>query len=228
MTEIQKILYSNKDDKNAKFQASLTPGVDEDKFMGVRVPVVRKIAKEIYSDKELVEEFLKELPHEYFDENMLHAVLISMESDYDRFVEKLEAFFPYIDNWAVSDTIACKSAKKNPELLIKDAIRWAKSDKTYTCRVGVDFIMSYYLNDYFKAEYNEIVSKIVSDEYYVNMMVAWYFATALAKQWEATIPYIEEKKLSVWVHNKTIQKSVESFRVTNEHKDYLRTLRIKK
>lgn len=228
MTEIQKILYSNKDDKNAKFQASLTPGVDEDKFMGVRVPVVRKIAKEIYSDKELVEEFLKELPHEYFDENMLHAVLISMESDYDRFVEKLEAFFPYIDNWAVSDTIACKSAKKNPELLIKDAIRWAKSDKTYTCRVGVDFIMSYYLNDYFKVEYNEIVSKIVSDEYYVNMMVAWYFATALAKQWEATIPYIEEKKLSVWVHNKTIQKSVESFRVTNEHKDYLRTLRIKK
>lgn len=228
MTEIQKILYSNKDDKNAKFQASLTPGVDEDKFMGVRVPVVRKIAKEIYSDKELVEEFLKELPHEYFDENMLHAVLISMESDYDRFVEKLEAFFPYIDNWAVSDTIACKSAKKNPELLIKDAIRWAKSDKTYTCRVGVDFIMSYYLNDYFKSEYNEIVSKIVSDEYYVNMMVAWYFATALAKQWEATIPYIEEKKLSVWVHNKTIQKSVESFRVTNEHKDYLRTLRIKK
>lgn len=228
MTEIQKILYSNKDDKNAKFQASLTPGVDEDKFMGVRVPVVRKIAKEIYTDKELVEEFLKELPHEYFDENMLHAVLISMESDYDRFVEKLEAFFPYIDNWAVSDTIACKSAKKNPELLIKDAIRWAKSDKTYTCRVGVDFIMSYYLNDYFKAEYNEIVSKIVSDEYYVNMMVAWYFATALAKQWEATIPYIEEKKLSVWVHNKTIQKSVESFRVTNEHKDYLRTLRIKK
>ena len=228
MTEIQKILYSNKDDKNAKFQASLTPGVDEDKFMGVRVPVVRKIAKEIYTDKELVEEFLKELPHEYFDENMLHAVLISMESDYDRFVDKLEAFFPYIDNWAVSDTIACKSAKKNPELLIKDAIRWAKSDKTYTCRVGVDFIMSYYLNDYFKAEYNEIVSKIVSDEYYVNMMVAWYFATALAKQWEATIPYIEEKKLSVWVHNKTIQKSVESFRVTNEHKDYLRTLRIKK
>ncbi|MCQ2543303.1 MAG: DNA alkylation repair protein [Lachnospiraceae bacterium] len=228
MTEIQKILYSNRDEKNAKFQASLTPGVDEDKFMGVRVPVVRKIAKEIYTDKELVEEFLKELPHEYFDENMLHAVLISMESDYDRFVEKLEAFFPYIDNWAVSDTIACKSAKKNPELLIKDAIRWAKSDKTYTCRVGVDFIMSYYLNDYFKAEYNEIVSKIVSDEYYVNMMVAWYFATALAKQWEATIPYIEEKKLSVWVHNKTIQKSVESFRVTNEHKDYLRTLRIKK
>lgn len=228
MTEIQKILYSNKDDKNAKFQASLTPGVDEDKFMGVRVPVVRKIAKEIYTDKELVEEFLEKLPHEYFDENMLHAVLISMESDYDRFVEKLEAFFPYIDNWAVSDTIACKSAKKNPELLIKDAIRWAKSDKTYTCRVGVDFIMSYYLNDYFKAEYNEIVSKIVSDEYYVNMMVAWYFATALAKQWEATIPYIEEKKLSVWVHNKTIQKSVESFRVTNEHKDYLRTLRIKK
>ena len=228
MTEIQKILYSNRDDKNAKFQASLTPGVDEDKFMGVRVPVVRKIAKEIYTDKELVEEFLKELPHEYFDENMLHAVLISMESDYDRFVEKLEAFFPYIDNWAVSDTIACKSAKKNPELLIKDAIRWAKSDKTYTCRVGVDFIMSYYLNDYFKAEYNEIISKIVSDEYYVNMMVAWYFATALAKQWEATIPYIEEKKLSVWVHNKTIQKSVESFRVTNEHKDYLRTLRIKK
>lgn len=228
MTEIQKILYSNKDDKNAKFQASLTPGVDEDKFMGVRVPVVRKIAKEIYTDKELVEEFLEKLPHEYFDENMLHAVLISMESDYDRFVEKLEAFFPYIDNWSVSDTIACKSAKKNPELLIKDAIRWAKSDKTYTCRVGVDFIMSYYLNDYFKAEYNEIVSKIVSDEYYVNMMVAWYFATALAKQWEATIPYIEEKKLSVWVHNKTIQKSVESFRVTNEHKDYLRTLRIKK
>lgn len=228
MTEIQKILYSNKDDKNAKFQASLTPGVDEDKFMGVRVPVVRKIAKEIYTDKELVEEFLEKLPHEYFDENMLHAVLISMESDYDRFVEKLEAFFPYIDNWAVSDTIACKSAKKNPELLIKDAIRWAKSDKTYTCRVGVDFIMSYYLNDYFRVEYNEIVSKIVSDEYYVNMMVAWYFATALAKQWEATIPYIEEKKLSVWVHNKTIQKSVESFRVTNEHKDYLRTLRIKK
>lgn len=228
MTEIQKILYSNRDEKNAKFQASLTPGVDEDKFMGVRVPVVRKIAKEIYTDKELVEEFLEKLPHEYFDENMLHAVLISMESDYDRFVEKLEAFFPYIDNWAVSDTIACKSAKKNPEFLIKDAIRWAKSDKTYTCRVGVDFIMSYYLNDYFKAEYNEIVSKIVSDEYYVNMMVAWYFATALAKQWEATIPYIEEKKLSVWVHNKTIQKSVESFRVTNEHKDYLRTLRIKK
>lgn len=228
MTEIQKLLYANKDDKNAKFQASLTPGVDEYKFMGVRVPVVRKLAKEIYSDTELVENFLKELPHQYFDENMLHAVLISMEKDYDKFVEKLEAFFPYIDNWAVSDTIACKAVKKNPDILVKDAIRWSKSKETYTCRVGVDFLMSYYLDENFKPEYNALVAEIISEEYYVNMMVAWYFATALAKQWDATIPYIEDKKLSVWVHNKTIQKSVESFRVTEEHKEYLRSLRIKK
>lgn len=227
MTEIQKILYEHRDDKNAIFQASLTPGVDEKLFMGVRVPVVRQIAKEIYPNSKLVDKFLKTLPHKYFDENMLHAVLISMEKDYDVFVDKLEAFMPYIDNWAVSDTIRCKGIIKNRDKALVKIKEWIKSDKTYTCRVGVALLMWYYLDDAFIPEYNELPAVISSNEYYVNMMLAWYYATALAKQWDATIPYIEDKRLPVWVHNKTIQKAIESYRVSDEQKNYLRTLRIK-
>ena len=226
MKKIEKMLFELRDEEYAKFQAKLTPSVDPKLFIGVRVPDVRKLAKQLKDDP-ACEKFLSELPHKYYDENMLHGLLVSEIKDYDKAIRETEIFLPYIDNWAVCDIMSPKIFKKHKIELIEKIKEWSGAGETYTIRFGIEMLMSHYLDDDFKKEYLKIPAIIKSEEYYVNMMVAWFFATALAKQWESTIPYIEKKKLDKWTHNKTIQKAIESYRITDEKKDYLRSLKIK-
>ncbi len=226
MESITKLLFELRDEEYAKFQAKLTPSVDPKLFIGVRVPDVRKLAKELKNDPG-VEVFLQELPHKYYDENMLHGLLISEIKDFDIAIKETDRFLPYVDNWAVCDIMSPKVFKKHKTELIECIRKWAKSKKTYTIRFGIEMLMSHYLDDDFKAEYLDIPARIRSDEYYVNMMIAWFFATALTKQWDSAIQYIENVRLDKWTHNKTIQKAVESYRITDEQKSYLRTLKIK-
>lgn len=226
MTSLQERLFAMQDKQYAAFQAKLAPGVPEDRFIGIRVPVLRKFAKE-YAKEDNGKDFLSQLPHIYYDEDMLHALLISQMKDYDECVQQTDAFLPYIDNWAVCDIMSPKVFAKHKETLMDKIKEWSKSAHTYTCRFGLEMLMSHYLDKDFKAEYLQIPAQAKSDEYYVKMMVAWFFATALAKQWEAAIPYIEQKRLAIWTHNKTIQKAIESYRISPEQKAYLRTLKIK-
>lgn len=224
MTELQKRLFELKDEKYAEFQAKLTPTVLRDKFIGVRVPALRQFAKEFEKDPACCK-FLSTLPHDYYDENMLHSILLSKMKDYESCIAAVEAFLPYIDNWAVCDILSPKVFSKYKDKLLTKIIEWIDSDKTYTCRFGVGMLMTHYLDGDFKPEYLELPANITSNQYYVNMMVAWYFATALAKQWDATIQYIEERRLPDWTHKKTIQKACESYRITDQQKTYLKTLR---
>lgn len=223
---IRKKLFEIKDDGYAAFQAKLTPTVDPSLFIGCRVPQLRLIAKSVYKEGGY-EDFLEKLPHEYYDENLLHGLIISEYKDYEECLMRLDLFLPFVDNWAVCDTMNPKSFKKHKEDLIDKIRIWVKSDDTYTCRFGMNMLMKHYLDEAFKEEYLLIPASVKSEEYYVNMMIAWFFATALSKQWESAVSYIEKKKLSPWVHNKTIQKAVESYRITSEEKDYLKSLRIK-
>ncbi|MEF9916336.1 MAG: DNA alkylation repair protein [Lachnospiraceae bacterium] len=206
------------------FHAKLIPTINPDTIIGVRTPVLRKFAKE-FGKHPQSKEFMSMLPHKYYEENNLHGFLIENLKDYDITMEALEMFLPYVDNWATCDLINPKIFKKHlPELLIK--IRnWINSDHLYTIRFGIEMLMRFYLDDLFQVEYLELVSKVKSQEYYVNMMIAWYFATALAKQYVPTLPYIEQNCLEPFTHNKTIQKAVESYRITTEQKIYLRTLK---
>ena len=190
----------------------------------MRVPILRKLAKSYISDDEC-EEFLNRLPHRHYDENMLHGILISEIKDFDRCVEELEKFLPFVDNWAVCDTTAPKVFRRNREKLMKYIEKWSSSKEAYTCRFAIEMLMTHFLDDDFRDAYLEIPAEIISEEYYVNMMVAWFFATALAKQWDKTISYIEENRLGQWVHNKTIQKARESYRITEEQKEYLKSLK---
>jgi len=224
MTSLQERLFKLRDEEYAAFQSRLTPGVDVGAFIGVRVPLLRDFAK-TYAKEPESRDFLHALPHTYYDENMLHGMLISNMKDYDAILQELEVFLPYVDNWAVCDTISPKVFKKHKAELIGKINGWIRSKHTYTCRFGMEMLMSFYLDEDFKPEYLVLPSTVRSQEYYVNMMTAWFFATALAKQWEATIPYIEEQKLDIWTHNKTIQKAIESYRITDEQKTYLRTLK---
>lgn len=226
MEEILNILLSHKDKDYASFQAKLTPNIDSSKFIGVRVPEVRKIAKQLENDPNVVT-FLSELPHEYYDENMLHGCLIMQMKDYDSCINEVEKFLPYVDNWAVCDIMSPKCFKKNKDKLLIKIKQWCKSKETYTIRFGIEMLMSHYLDEDFKEEYLDIVTPIKSNEYYVNMMIAWFFATALAKQWDSSIKIIEDKILSPWVQNKAIQKANESYRVTAEQKEYLKEFKIK-
>ena len=226
MAPLQDRLSALQDKQYAAFQAKLTPGVPEDSFIGIRVPVLRKFAKEFAKEAEC-EYFLRQLPHEYYDENMLHGLLISQIKDYEECIRLTDSFLPYVDNWAVCDIMSPKVFAKHKEELLAKIKTWSLSSHVYTCRFGIETLMTHYLDKEFKAEYLEIPASVRSDEYYVKMMVAWFFATALAKQWEATIPYIEQKRLTPWTHNKTIQKSIESYRISSEQKEYLRTLKIK-
>lgn len=221
----QKRLFELRDVEYASFQAKLTPTVPFELFIGVRVPKVRLLARELLKNPGY-ETFLEELPHKYYDENMLHGLLISGISDFDKCVSLVDRFLPYVDNWAVCDIMSPKVfAKHKSELLVK--IReWASSDDVYTCRFGLEMLMKYFLDEDFKPTYLKIVAAVKGDDYYVKMMVAWFFATAFAKQWDASIPYIENRKLAAWTHNKTIQKAIESFRITDEQKKYLRTLKL--
>lgn len=221
---IREDLLSMKEDEYAAFQVKLTPGISLETTLGIRVPKLRDYAKKIQGTKE-AEKFLHMLPHEYYDENMLHSILLSTMKDYDQCLSLTKEFLPYIDNWAVCDTLRPKSFAKHKEELLPIICEWMKSDATYTCRFGVDMLMTYYLDEDFRPEYLELPAAIESDEYYIKMMVAWYYATALAKQWDATLPYIEEHRLCDWTHRKTIQKAVESYRVSDEHKELLKTFR---
>ena len=221
---IRERLFELQDLKYRDFNSSLIPTVDKETVIGVRTPQLRKLAKELSKDPD-IENFLRTLPHKYFEENNLHGLIIEAMKYYDRCVAEMKLFLPYIDNWATCDIISPKIFKKHlPELL--DEIKvWIGSDHTYTVRFGIEMLMSFYLDDEFKPGYPEMVAGVKSEEYYVNMMIAWYFATALAKQWDATVPYIEQHKLSDWVHRKTIQKAVESYRITPEQKVYLKSFR---
>ena len=222
MDNIQKELLSMADGEYKEFSAKLMPTVCKDKVIGIRIPVLRKFAKTLTD----YEDFLQNLPHKYFEEDNLHAFLIEREKDFDRCIEKLDAFLPFVDNWATCDSMKPKVLKKEPEKLLLHINRWINSKEVYAVRYGINLLMSFYLDDNFDAKYLRLVADIKSDEYYINMMRAWYFATALAKQYEKALPYIEEKLLDKWTHNKTIQKAVESFRITKEQKIYLKTLKI--
>ena len=226
MTPLQERLFALQDKQYAAFQAKLTPGVPMDSFIGIRVPVLRKFAKE-YAKEEESKVFLQQLPHSYYDENMLHGLLISQIKDYEECIRLTDAFLPYIDNWAVCDIMSPKVFAKHKDELMEKIKVWSQSSHTYTCRFGTETLMAHYLDKDFKEEYLKIPASVKSDKYYVKMMVAWFFATALAKQWDATIPYIEQHRLAPWIHNKTIQKAIESYRITSEQKAYLRTLKIK-
>ena len=227
MQEIVDLLFSKQDIKYRDFQAPLFPNIDKARMIGVRTPELKKLAKELY-DKEIANQFINSLPHDYFDENQLHAFLISLIKDYQTCLKEVDRFLPYVDNWGTCDQLSPKVFTKYKEELIVSIKKWLKSKHTYIVRFAIGMLMQHYLDESFKEEYMELVASIKSEEYYINMMVAWYFATALAKQWNTAIKYIEEKKLLPWVHNKTIQKAVDSYRITNEQKTYLRSLKILK
>ena len=217
-------LLKVKDDKYKEFQAKLVPNIDPDTILGVKTPEMRQIAKDIFNSKEK-DAFLKDLPHKYYEENLVHFFIISMIKDFDECIREVEIFLPYVDCWPVSDQATPRSFKKNHEKLLPYIKKWIKSKHLYTSRFGIRMLMNEFLGDEFKDEYAKLVASVKSDEYYLKMMVAWYFATALAKNYDETIKYIEERKLDDWVLKKTIQKAVESYRVTDEHKEYLKSFR---
>ena len=224
--EILNELYKKQDIKYRDFQGKLIPPKTVDDMIGVRTPELRKYAKELLK-REDIGEFLEILPHEYFDEDQLHAFIISGIRDYDKCMEEVDKFLPYVDNWATCDQMSPKVFKKHRPELLKKIKKWIGSKDTYTVRFAIGMLMEHFLDEDFDIKYPEMVAKIRSDEYYINMMIAWYFATALAKQYDAVLPFIEKKRLDKWTHNKTIQKSVESYRITPEQKEYLRSLKIK-
>ena len=224
---IRRRLYELADPVYGEFQSKLIPDMDRTHFIGVRTPALRNLAKELYGTDEATE-FLNDLPHTYFDENQLHAFLVSRAKPFDICIKEVDKFLPYVNNWATCDQMSPAIFKKNTDLLLPRVFSWIDSDHIYTVRFGIGMLMQHFLDDLFDNKYPEKVSRIRSDEYYINMMIAWYFATALAKQYDAVLPFLEEQKLSAWVHNKTIQKAVESYRITDEQKTYLRSLRIKK
>ena len=219
MTDIQKRLFKLQDLKYRDFTAALIPTVDKETVIGVRSPMIRKLAKELSTEEKA--QFIKNLPHEYYEENNLHAAIIENIRDYDELINELERFLPFVDNWATCDMMRPKIFKKHLSELFSKIKEWCNSEHTYTIRFGLEMLMCYYLDSEFKAEYLEIPARVKSEEYYVNMMIAWFFATALAKQYGATLPYIECKALDQWTHNKAIRKAIESYRISDEQKSYL-------
>lgn len=217
-------LFSLQDLKYKDFHIKLMPTVDPERVIGIRIPALRALAKEIKNTEE-ANRFLETLPHKYYEENNLHAFLLEGITDFDRCVAETERFLPYVDNWATCDSLRPKCFKKNKAKLLLYIEKWLQSDSTYTVRFAVGCLMLYFLDESFDVKYLERVSQIRSEEYYINMMIAWYFATALAKQWSDTVVFLEDNRLSPWVHNKTIQKAVESYRITAEQKAYLKTLK---
>lgn len=209
------------EEKYKEFSSKLMPTVSRDKVIGIRTPILRKYAK----DLENYDEFLTDLPHKYFEEDNLHAFLIERERDFEKCIEMLDTFLPFVDNWATCDSMKPKVLKKEPEKLLVHIKRWIKSKDVYTVRYAINLLMSFYLDENFASDYLDLVANVKSEEYYINMMQSWYFATALAKQYNATVPYIENNVLDEWTHNKTIQKSIESFRITEEHKNYLKKIK---
>ena len=206
------------------FHSNLMPGIDKNTIIGIRTPQLRKFAKQLAQTEE-AEQFLRQLPHQYYEENNLHMMLVAQIKDYESCLAELERFLPYVDNWATCDLPVPKCFEKHKKELITVIRKWISSEKTYIVRYGIGLLLRLYLDADFDPMYLELVTAVRSEEYYVNMMIAWYLATALAKQWEETIPYLEERRLLEWVHRKTIQKAVESYRITKEQKEYLCSLR---
>jgi len=213
-----------KDDKYKEFQSALVPNISKDTILGVRTPEMRKIAKDMFNTDE-GKKFLKKLPHKYYEENLVHFFMIAMIKDFDECVKETERFLPYIDCWPVCDQSSPKAFKKKHDELLPLIKKWIDSDHVYTSRFGMRMLMNEFLGEDFKPEYLKWVASKKGDDYYLKMMIAWYFATALAKQYEATIPFFEKHILDDWCHKKAIQKAIESFRVSDEHKEYLKTLR---
>lgn len=222
--EIREELFRLQDSKYREFQIKLIPNVTPDSVIGVRTPALRKYAKDL-AKREDIGDFLSDVPHRYFDENQLHAFIISQLKNFRSCMEYVRAFLPYVDNWATCDQMSPKVFGKNKGDLLLQIREWIGAGDTYTVRFGIGMLMQYFLDDDFDPEHPELVAQIRSEEYYVNMMKAWYFATALAKQYEAVLPFIEGRRLDDWTHRKAIQKSVESYRITQEQKQYLKSLK---
>lgn len=230
-------LFEMQDTKYRDFQSKLIPNVSDDIFIGIRTPELRKYAKDLYKEEKdpvtgtiqqgsFLEAFLNDLPHSYFDENQLHAFIISEEKDFSVCISRIEQFLPYVDNWATCDQMSPRVFKRNREALLPYIRNWISSEQTYTIRFAIGMLMQHFLDEAFDPVYPEMVASVQSEAYYVRMMAAWYFATALAKQYDSVLPYLEERRLEPWTHNKTIQKAVESYRITPEQKAYLKTLKI--
>ena len=226
MNSLQRKLFELQDLKYRNFHSKLMPGIDKETIIGIRTPVLRKFAKE-FAKTEAAEAFLKELPHQYYEENNLHMLLISDIKDYERCLAEVKRFLPYINNWATCDIPRPKCFAKNKAELLPVIKEWIASGDTYTIRYGIGTLMSFYLDEGFQMEDLDLAAGVRREEYYVKMMAAWYFATALAKQYDAALPYLRQRRLDRWTHNKTIQKAVESYRITPEQKDELRSLRWK-
>ena len=224
--QIRAGLFSLRDEEYGDFQGKLIPTAASDSVIGVRTPQLRKYARQL-SKKEDIRTFLEDLPHRYFDENQLHAFIISEIKDYETCIEELRHFLPYVDNWATCDQMSPKVFKKHKAELLVQIRAWMQDPHPYTVRFGIKTLMQHFLDEDYKPEYPEMVAGIRSEEYYVNMMIAWYFATALAKQYESVLPFLEDRRLDIRTHNKTIQKAVESYRIGPEQKAYLRSLKIK-
>lgn len=230
MDRIDKLLFENKDEKYKEFHSSIVPTLDEKSIIGVRMPALRKIAKQLNNDDDFAtngkELFLSKLPHKYYEENVLHAIMLSEEKDFDVAIEKIEAFLPYIDNWAVCDVFSPKCFENNKDRLWKYIEKWLDCDKTYSVRFAIVAAMRYFLDNCFTIERFVRVISVRSEEYYVNMAIAWYVSVALVKQYDSVLPYLKNKSLPIWVHNKSIQKACESFRVSDDKKRVLKMLKI--
>ncbi len=224
-TDLYSKLFDLQDLKYRDMQIKIIPTVEPGSVIGVRTPELKSMAKEMLKAGDH-KDFLDELPHKYFEENQLHAFIISGMKDLGECMEELEKFLPYVDNWATCDQMSPKIFKKHRKELLEHIKEWINSDKTYTVRFGIGMLMEHFLDEDYDPVYPEMVASLRSEEYYVNMMIAWYFATALAKQYESILPFIEEKRLDDWTHNKAIQKSVESRRITEEQKKYLKSLKV--
>lgn len=226
--KIEAQLFALQDETYREFHCRLIPTVDPETVIGVRVPALRKLANTLRAQPETAA-FLQALPHRYYEENHLHGLLIAAIPEYTQLIAALNAFLPYIDNWATCDLLRPKAFRKHLPELLEQIRLWIRSEHPYTVRFGIEMLMTFYLeDDTFQPAYLELVCGVQSEEYYVKMMVAWYFATALAKQYDTALPYIEQRRLALWTHNKTIQKAVESYRITAEQKTYLKTLRQKR
>lgn len=226
MADIKSRLFSMADEKYRDFHSKLMPTVPKEKVIGVRVPLLRKFAKEIVKTPE-AEKFLSNLPHEYYEENNLHAFLIEYIDDFNMCIAAVSDFLPYVDNWATCDSMSPKVFKKHKTELLKYIEKWLSANDVYSVRFGIKMLMEHFLDDDFKSEYPCWVAKINSNEYYIKMMQSWYFATALAKKYDEILPFIENQIPEKQVHNKAIQKAVESYRITDKQKAYLKTLKIK-
>ena len=226
MDEILKRLFVLRDEEYKSFHSTLMPGIEPDRIIGIRIPHLRKLARELIKEGKS-SAFISQLPHYYYEENNLHAFVISEIKDFDILINETERFLPFVDNWATCDSFRPKIFYKNKEKLLPYVYKWIESDGEYAVRFGIEVLMTCFLDDDFCEEYPRIVSEIRSDKYYVNTMIAWYFATAMTNHYDSIIVYLQKNKLSPWVHNKTISKACESNRITDEKKEYLRSLRIK-